>query len=108
MSEKIPPSFDSFEEMQAFLDAQESSPTPKKSAKQAKPSSPQLDKEEDCAKVWRVEHYYLREGYNWNGLLNDAKDAASMGNPETNKVFVHNHVLGQECNNPCRYIEVKE
>jgi hypothetical protein len=107
------PQFDSFEEMQKFLDsattgvtAGEKVKVPKKRAPKRKPvakdTGTSLTKASvDTSMVQRSFHFYLRTGDSFDQVLKDGREEVKYSGSFA-LIFCHNHKFAEQCTSACR------
>lgn len=130
MTEPIVPEFETFEEMQEWLNSQtekedissnskneggSSKPSKKSTAKKTsgkkkakkKPSKKDegaklsgATSEKPDASVWSSTHFYTQPGDTINKVRADAKEEAQYRNDNV-RTFFHDHLFGEECNTRC-------
>lgn len=104
------PKFDSYEEMQEWVENQKGSPkkaltlgksSGKKKAPADKDAASDLATVETKSLVWQTVHIYTRKGDSWSQVSKDAKKEGEY-RAENVLVFGHDHEYGQNCTNNCR------
>jgi hypothetical protein len=106
------PKFETWEEMQAFLNkVPKNSKAVKKRSQPKKKSSAKPDPSKNIVTAERVKdveifqtvHFYLRENDSWNNVTRDGHEEKKVRNDNV-LVFVHNHDYSDPCSNLCREV----
>ena len=111
------PKFDTFEEMEAWLEKNGENSTPTTNSSRPSKKSAPKSKKKPAKKdegvriipapdpsVWCSTHFYTQPGDTINKVRMDAKEEAKVRN-ENVRVFYHDHIFGEACVNLCGTVD---